>query len=68
MYAIESAGTMPSVETARFLYCRPVPVEEASVIIAVSSPHRRSAIEAVDYCIDTLKSTVPIWKKVGAHH
>ncbi|KAG5189566.1 Molybdopterin biosynthesis MoaE [Tribonema minus] len=36
-------------------------VEEASVIIAVSSVHRRESLEAVQYCIDTLKATVPIW-------
>lgn len=40
-----------------------VPVREASVIIAVSSPHRRAAIEACHFAIDTLKATVPIWKK-----
>jgi len=40
-----------------------VPVREASVIIAVSSPHRTEAIEACHYAIDTLKATVPIWKK-----
>lgn len=40
-----------------------VPVREASVIIAVSSPHRRQAIEACHFCIDALKATVPIWKK-----
>ncbi len=36
---------------------------EASVIIAVSSPHRKSSLEAVQYAIDELKATVPIWKK-----
>jgi len=40
-----------------------VPVREASVIIAVSSPHRRAALEACHFAIDTLKATVPIWKK-----
>ncbi|MDX1741721.1 MAG: molybdenum cofactor biosynthesis protein MoaE [Rhodothermales bacterium] len=40
-----------------------VPVSEASVIIAVSSAHRSEAIEACRYLIDTLKQTVPIWKK-----
>ncbi|TMW63485.1 hypothetical protein Poli38472_002426 [Pythium oligandrum] len=39
-----------------------VEVKQASVIIAVSSPHRREAIEACEYAIDTLKATVPIWK------
>lgn len=40
-----------------------VPVGEASVVIAVSSEHRAEAMEAVHYGIDTLKKTVPIWKK-----
>ncbi|CAM4669398.1 unnamed protein product [Lepidochelys kempii] len=40
-----------------------VPVTEASVIVAVSSPHRVASLEAVQYCINTLKATVPIWKK-----
>ncbi|XP_077989221.1 molybdopterin synthase catalytic subunit-like [Glandiceps talaboti] len=40
-----------------------VPVTEASVIIAISSAHRKEALEAVHYSIDTLKTTVPIWKK-----
>lgn len=37
---------------------------QASVIIAVSSAHRKEAIEASHFAIDTLKATVPIWKKV----
>ncbi|XP_054043059.1 molybdopterin synthase catalytic subunit isoform X2 [Rissa tridactyla] len=40
-----------------------VPITEASVIIAVSSPHRAESLEAVAYCINTLKASVPIWKK-----
>uniref|UniRef100_A0A803VZX1 Molybdopterin synthase catalytic subunit n=1 Tax=Ficedula albicollis TaxID=59894 RepID=A0A803VZX1_FICAL len=40
-----------------------VPITEASVIIAVSSPHRVESLEAVTYCINTLKASVPIWKK-----
>jgi len=39
------------------------PVKEASVVIAVSSPHRRAALEACAWAIDELKATVPIWKK-----
>lgn len=38
-------------------------IGEASVIIAVATPHRGEAFEACRYLIDTLKSTVPIWKK-----
>jgi molybdopterin synthase catalytic subunit len=36
---------------------------EASVAIAVSSPHRRDAFEAGQWLIDRLKEVVPIWKK-----
>jgi molybdopterin synthase catalytic subunit len=38
-------------------------IGEASVIIVVATPHRSEAFEACRYIIDTLKSTVPIWKK-----
>jgi molybdopterin synthase catalytic subunit/molybdopterin converting factor small subunit len=38
-------------------------VGEASVAVAVSAPHRGEAFEAGRYAIDTLKQTVPIWKK-----
>ena len=38
-------------------------VGETAVIIAVSTPHRKAAFEACEYAIDTLKESVPIWKK-----
>lgn len=38
-------------------------IGEASVLIAVSSPHRKEGIEACHYAIDRLKQIVPIWKK-----
>lgn len=38
-------------------------IGEASVIVAVSSPHRREALEACAYAIERLKAIVPIWKK-----
>ncbi|XP_064391302.1 molybdopterin synthase catalytic subunit-like [Halichondria panicea] len=40
-----------------------VPVCEPSVIIAVSSVHRKEAIEATSYAIDAVKSSVTVWKK-----
>lgn len=40
-----------------------VAVEEASVLIAVSSAHRKAAIHACHFAIDRLKEIVPIWKK-----
>ena len=36
---------------------------EASVAVAVSSPHRGAAFEAGQWLIDTLKEVVPIWKR-----
>jgi molybdopterin synthase catalytic subunit len=38
-------------------------IGETSVLIAASSPHRAAAFDACRYGIDTLKRTVPIWKK-----
>ena len=38
-------------------------VGEIPVIIAVSAAHRAAAFDACRYIIDTLKETVPIWKK-----
>ena len=38
-------------------------VGEVPVIIAVAATHRAAAFEACRYVIDTLKETVPIWKK-----
>jgi len=38
-------------------------VGEISVIIAVSSPHRREAFEACSEALDLLKERVPVWKK-----
>ena len=38
-------------------------IREASVGIAVSSPHRAESFEACRYAIDRLKESVPIWKK-----
>ena len=38
-------------------------VGEVAVVIAVSAAHRAAAFEACRYAIDTLKQSVPIWKK-----
>ncbi len=38
-------------------------IEEIAVVIAVATPHRKAAFEACEFAIDTLKETVPIWKK-----
>jgi len=38
-------------------------IGEASVAVAVASPHRAEAFAACRFAIDTLKAQVPIWKK-----
>ncbi len=38
-------------------------VGEIAVVIVVATPHRKAAFEACEFAIDTLKETVPIWKK-----
>ena len=38
-------------------------VRETSVVVAASAPHRPEAFAAARFCIDTLKATVPIWKR-----
>ena len=38
-------------------------IGEASVAVAVSTPHRQDAFEAAKWLIDTLKEVVPIWKR-----
>lgn len=38
-------------------------VGEIAVLVGIATPHRADAFEACRYIIDTLKQTVPIWKK-----
>lgn len=38
-------------------------ISDIAVVIAVSSPHRKSAYEANEYAIERIKEMVPIWKK-----
>jgi len=40
-----------------------VELSETTVIVAVSSPHRSDAFDAARFSIDTLKETVPMWKR-----
>lgn len=41
----------------------PLQVTDTAVVVAVSTPHRDAAFDAARFGIDTLKATVPIWKK-----
>ncbi|HKP13231.1 MAG TPA: molybdenum cofactor biosynthesis protein MoaE, partial [Blastocatellia bacterium] len=40
-----------------------IEISESSVVIIVTSAHRRVAFQACHYAIDRLKKIVPIWKK-----
>jgi molybdopterin synthase catalytic subunit len=40
-----------------------VELGEASVLVAVSTPHRRDAFEAASWLMDRIKTEVPIWKQ-----
>lgn len=40
-----------------------VELSEPTVVVAVSSPHRDDAFLAARYCIDTVKESVPMWKR-----
>jgi molybdopterin synthase catalytic subunit len=39
------------------------PVGEASIVIAVSSPHRREAFEACEFILEEVKKKSQIWKR-----
>jgi molybdopterin synthase catalytic subunit len=38
-------------------------IGETSLLVAVSSPHRKDAFEACHWCVDRIKEVVPVWKK-----
>ena len=38
-------------------------VGDPAIIVVVSAPHRGEAFAAAEWSIDTVKGTVPIWKK-----
>ncbi len=41
----------------------PCELGEPTVVVACSAPHRADALEACRHVIDTIKATVPIWKR-----
>lgn len=60
---VEARERWPIVECLIVHRLGLVPLGEASVAVAVASPHRREAFEAAQWLIDTLKERVPIWKQ-----
>jgi molybdopterin synthase catalytic subunit len=61
--ASEAAARWPLLGIAMEHRVGHLSVGDVSVAIAVAAGHRREAFEAGRYAIDTLKQTVPIWKK-----
>jgi molybdopterin synthase catalytic subunit len=60
----EQAITQFSISDAALHHCLGrFEVGETSVLIVVTSAHRAAAFDACSWLIDTLKRTVPIWKK-----
>lgn len=41
----------------------PVPVGQPSILLAVSSPHRRRAFEVAEWILEEVKRIVPVWKR-----
>lgn len=64
LVADETRRRWPEVERLALLHrTGRVELGEAAVVVVASSPHRGEAFEAARFAIDTLKSTVPIWKR-----
>lgn len=64
MIGTEIAGLWPAVAGVAIAHrVGRVEVGEASVVIAVSAPHRREALAACAHGIERLKATLPVWKK-----
>ena len=61
--AAAAADRWPVEKMAIFHRSGWVEIGGIAVVIAVATPHRQAAFEACQYVIDTLKETVPIWKK-----
>jgi molybdopterin synthase catalytic subunit len=62
--ADEARSRWPDVGRIALLHrTGPVAIGDSAVVVAVSAPHRGAAFDAARFCIDTLKATVPIWKR-----
>ncbi len=59
----EIAGKWPASKVAIVHRTGVLAIGEASVVVAVSAPHRDAAFAACRYAIDRLKQVVPIWKR-----
>lgn len=60
---VEAATTWPEQRVAIVHRVGTLGIGEASVVIAVGSPHRGESFDVCRYIIDRVKQEVPIWKK-----
>lgn len=61
--ATEASQKWPVIACSMVHRLGPVGLGEASIAIAVCTPHRKDAFEAGNWLIDMLKMVVPIWKE-----
>jgi len=62
--ATDARRQWPAIDRVALLHrTGDLALSDVAVAVVVSSPHRADAFEAARYCIDTLKETVPIWKR-----
>ena len=59
----EAAERWPGTRVAISHRVGRLEIGQAAVVIAACAPHRGEAFAACQFCIDTLKTRVPIWKK-----
>ncbi|UAL50162.1 MULTISPECIES: molybdenum cofactor biosynthesis protein MoaE [Metabacillus] len=59
----EIKGRWPDAITAITHRIGKLEISDIAVVIAVSSPHRKTAYQANEYAIERIKQIVPIWKK-----
>jgi molybdopterin synthase catalytic subunit len=58
-----AAERWPQARVAMGHRCGHLEVGDVAVVVAAAAPHRDEAFQACRFAIDTLKQTVPIWKK-----
>ena len=63
LLALKAIADFPIRDVAIVHRLGRIEIGESSVLIAVASAHRAAAFDACRWLIDTLKKTVPIWKK-----
>lgn len=61
--AEEARARWPITEIAVAHRIGRLEIGETSLLVAVSSPHRREAFEACHHAVDRIKEIVPVWKK-----